>query len=103
MTQSASLYPFSPDLKPERRWGFWIVLVLLTLLIHFLFFLTHVDWGTPKTPPRVDVTQVDPKKLEEIRKRWREQDKSLLLNKNQPRAEKAPDDARYMSDRNIHV
>jgi hypothetical protein len=91
------------DLKPERRWGLWVLVLLLTLLIHFLFFLTHVDWGTPKAPPRVDVTQVDPQKLEEIRKRWREQEKSLLMNKNQPRAEQAPDNARYMSDRNIHV
>lgn len=103
MTQSASVYSLTSDLKPERRWGLWILLLLLTLLIHFLFFLTHVDWGTPKAPPRVDVEKVDPQKLDEIRRHWREQEKSLLLNKNQPRAEQAPDNAKYLSDRNIHV
>jgi outer membrane biosynthesis protein TonB len=107
MTQSASVYSLTSDLtsdlKPGRRWGFWVIVVLLVLLIHFLFFMTHVDWGTPKAPPRVDVEQVDPQKLEQIRRHWRDQEKSLLLNKNQPRAEKAPDNARYMSDRNIRV
>jgi hypothetical protein len=111
MNQSAPVYSLksviseTSELKPERRWGLWIAFVLLTLLIHFLFFLMRVDWILPKTPPRiqVEVNKVDPQKLEQIRQRWREQDKSLLLNKNQPKAEKAPDNARYMSDRNIRV
>lgn len=89
--------------QPERKWGLWILIVLLTLLIHFLFFLTHVDWGTPKAPPRVEVQQVDPQKLEQIRKRWREQEKNILIDKNQPKSDQAPDNARYMSDKNIRV
>lgn len=47
---------------------------------------------------------IDPKKLETIRRQWRE--KSLLLNpskKKAPSDTKAPDDARYFSDRNIRV
>lgn len=103
MTQSAPIYPITAEIQPERRRGLWILVILLTLLIHFLFFLTHVNWGTPKAPPRVDVEQVDPQKLAQIRKHWRDQEKGLLLDQNQPKAEQAPDNARYMSDRNIRV
>jgi TonB family protein len=49
------------------------------------------------------VQQVDPKKLEAIRRQWK--DKPLLLNrdKDKPSEKEAPPDARYMSDRNIRV
>jgi TonB family protein len=103
MAESASLQSFTPDTEPERRWSHWVFLVLLTLLVHFLFLLTRVDWNLPHAPPRVEVQQIDPQKLEEIRRHWREQEKSILMDKNQPRSATAPDHSRYMSDKNIRV
>ncbi len=49
----------------------------------------------------VKIETVDPAKLEAIRRQWKE--RTPLLNRNQLRSEKAPDNARYMSDRNIRV
>lgn len=93
----------------RRRWPLWLTLLLLAIGVHVLFFtsLAHIDWGLPKTPPRVEVTQVDPHKLDAIRKEWKRKDmqeKGLLLDhdKNAPKQE-APEHSRYMSDRNINV
>jgi TonB family protein len=93
----------------RERWPAWLLLLLLALFLHAIFFtsLAHIDWSLPKTPPRVEVTQVDPHKLDAIRKEWKRRDmqeKGLLLDrdKNAPKQE-APDNARYMSDRNIRV
>ncbi len=64
-----------------------------------------MEWSAPlahKTPP-VEIQNIDPRKLETIRRQWK--DKSLLLDqdKSRPSEKEAPPDARYLSDRNIHV
>ena len=88
----------------------WILALLLALLLHALAlegpwarFLTLLR---PAPAPRVEVQQVDPAKLDAIRRKWRESEKSLLLpkDKSRPREKVAPPpDARYQSDRNIRV
>ena len=58
-------------------------------------------------PPPVEIQQIDPRKLEAIRKQWRKQSdpQQLLLDKNKslPSEKMAPPNARYFSDRNIRV
>ncbi len=90
-----------------RNWRTWIIIVLLALLAHLLLFLFRFSWVSPTHPPRVDIHEINQKKLEEIRKQWKKwnQPKQLLLDKNKslPSAKEAPKDARYMSDKNIRV
>ncbi len=98
----------SPSLGPFNRKQSWIVATILALLFHLLLLL-------PKFPglllpevqkkPQIKIQNVDPRKLEEMRRKWRDSEKQLLLNKNssQPNAAEPPPDARYMSDRNIRV
>lgn len=94
---------FAIDDDGDRRpWIKWVVVILLALLCHLLVSLYHMNWENPTAPMPVDIHQVDPAKLDQIRKQWRE--KALLLDKNKAHtAEEAPKDARYFSDRNIRV
>jgi hypothetical protein len=65
-----------------------------------------VSWLGAVRPPRVELQQVDPAKLEAIRQQWkRNQPQGILLDKdkNRPSEKDAPKDARYLSDRNIRV
>jgi hypothetical protein len=79
----------------------WIIAVLLALLLHFLVLLYQAQWLTLPKRASVEVQQIDPAKLEAIRKQW---SKSLLLKPNKAAETKdAPDDARYFSDRNTRV
>lgn len=90
--------------RPKRR--IWLAVALLALLVHLLLFWLHPSWLASPPPRRVEVTQVDPEKLEQIRKQWQnERQRQLLLNKDPslPKSETAPPDARYDSDRNIRV
>lgn len=102
---SEFLHVYSEDPLPSFRWKLWLGIVLVTLLLHLLFFLTKVNWLAPLSAPPIEVQQVDPKKLEAIKKSWANQNKQLLINKDHSKesASEAPKDARYMSDRNIHV
>ena len=87
------------------KWRIWITIGILTLLWHlFLLWLKPV-WQTAPAPPRVEVQQIDPAKLDAIRKQWRNQEKRLLINKDKskPIEQEAPPNARYMSDRNTKV
>lgn len=86
----------SRDLKP------WFIAVLLALLVHLIILLSKLNWPVtaPELPPRVELQQIDTKKLEAIRNAWK---RDLLISKNQPKADSAPADARYESDRNIRV
>lgn len=88
--------------KP-RSWKIWIIFFLLALLFHAILFALRLQWSLPTPPPRVEVQNIDPQKLDAIRRQWKE--KSLLLDKNPslPSSKEAPPDARYMSDRNIRV
>lgn len=67
------------------------------------------EWSPPQILPPVDIQQIDPKKLDAIRRQWRQ--RSLLLDKDktkptepltQEEKEKLKD-ARYFSDRDIRV
>ncbi|MGK5083317.1 TonB C-terminal domain-containing protein [Bdellovibrionota bacterium FG-1] len=89
------------------RWRHWIAAAILALLFHVALLGWHLPdfLIPPATHPRVDIKTVDPRKLEAIRRQWKEREKQLLINKNPatPSAAEPPADARYMSDRNIRV
>jgi len=89
----------------SSRWR-WALFLLLAILFHFLLMSRKVDWSHSPTAPRVEVQQVDPRKLEAIRKQWkRERSRNILIDKDPSRKKEAeaPRDARYFSDRNIRV
>ncbi len=87
----------------------WIIAALLALLFHALLLFPRIPGllfsPSALMPPRIDIKQVDPRKLEQIRRQWHDREKQLLLDKNlhAPTAAEPPPDARYMSDRNIRV
>lgn len=100
------------DLELPRlfSWKSWLPFLLLALLWHAIILWLRPAWTPPLSPPRVEVKQVDPRKLEAIRQKWRQMEKNepkqLLLNKDRSKPKEdvpPPDDARYMSDRNIRV
>jgi hypothetical protein len=83
----------------------WLIILFLTILLHSFFFWVHPTWNASVLPPRVDLQKIDPTKLDAIRKQWKQRERALLLNKDKslPKDQTAPDNARYMSDRNIRV
>ena len=95
------------EFKFRRR--HWILAAILALIFHALILFPEIPGfifnPSALAPPRVDIKQVDPRKLEAIRKQWKSREQQLLLDKNlkSPTAAEAPPDARYMSDRNIKV
>lgn len=95
--------------RPRSARTVWVLAAILALLFHVLLLTPKIPGllfnSSALTPPRVDIKHVDPRKLEAIRKQWRQREKQLLLDKNlkAPTADEAPTDARYMSDRNIRV
>lgn len=95
-------------LDEESRWRLWPAVLALTVLWHLLLFWVQPSWNVPAPPPRVELQQVDPQKLDAIRKQWRareQAEKQLLLNKDKSKpvpSEENPE-ARYMSDRNRRV
>jgi outer membrane biosynthesis protein TonB len=99
--------PTTPTASDDpASWRVWGVIVALTLLWHLVWLRLPRDWAAPLPPPRIEVQQVDPAKLDAIRRQWkRDREKQLLLNKDKsaPKEKEAPEDARYMSDRNIRV
>ncbi len=88
------------SLSPHRL---LLIFLLIAALLHFVLFLQTVSWSPASAPPRVEIQKIDPKKLQDIKQRWKE--KSLLLDRDlSPKSETlAPEDARYFSDRNIRV
>ena len=94
------------DENDQRNWNILLFFIILAVALHLLFFMLKWDWLiTPSPAPRVELQQIDPNKLNAIRKDW--QKKSLLLQ-TQPKTKaqestQAPSDARYISDRNIRV
>ena len=86
---------------PSGSWHTLAVFTALAVLWHVFLFWLRPAWHSPSPPPRVEVTHVDAKKLDAIRRQWKE--RSLLLSKNQRAASEAPADARFESDRNIRV
>lgn len=84
-----------------------IIATAIALLLHLLA-LEYSRWielvGSAGAPAPVAIHEVDPRKLEEIQRQWKE--RALLLQKDRAAPDKtvpAPKDARYMSDRNTRV
>jgi TonB family protein len=100
--------PVFPADLPTIRWRHWLLAAFIALLFHALFLFPKLPFTVDPSalaPPRIDVKQVDPRKLEAIRKQWRNSEKQLLIDKNKAPHVATEDnpDARYMSDRNIRV
>ena len=87
----------------QKKYLIWVLFLVLALIFHGLLFMVKFQWAAPLKPPNVDIQQIDPRKLESIRNKWKE--KSLLLDRNPsiPSEKEAPPDARYFSDRNSKV
>lgn len=85
------------------RWRVWAVIALLSIFWHLAWFSVRPAWRGIQTPPPVEIQSIDPKKLDAIRQKWKE--KPLLLHSDAsiPKADHAPNQARYSSDRNIRV
>ncbi len=88
------------DDEPTHRPWFWIIVILLALLIHGAVSLLKIGNDGGK---RFEVQTVDPAKLAEIRKQIREQQLLISRDKSKPDNTTAPEDARFMSDRNRQV
>ena len=90
----------------------WIIFLFVALVWHVALFSLQVHFPRIAAPSRVEVSRIDPRQLEAIRRKWNErskraqnQQKPILLNKDKsiPNEANAPDNARYMSDRNHTV
>ncbi len=79
----------------------WAITLVLVLILHYIILQLQAQWFTLPKRATVEVQEIDPQKLEAIKKQWA---KSLLLNPN-PTApvQEKPDNARYESEKNIRV
>ena len=93
------------DEVEKPKWRIWIAVGLFTLFWHLLLLWLKPAWQTATVPPRVDIQQIDPAKLDQIRKQWKSRDKQLLIDKDKSKLsdKEAPPNARYMSDKNTKV
>jgi outer membrane biosynthesis protein TonB len=111
--ESGAIAEFPAELSsgpPGEFWyrkRHWIAVAIIALLFHLLILLPKIPGFGLSSParPRIDIQQVDPAKLDAIRKQWKSREQQLLLDKNlhTPTAKEPPPDARYMSDRNMRV
>jgi outer membrane biosynthesis protein TonB len=101
MTQIGIQSEFAAENSVRQK--IWLLFLLFALLFHALLFTLRLDWSTPSPSPRIEVQTVDPKKLDAIRKQWREKNLLVDRDRSKPSEKEAPPDARYMSDRNIRV
>jgi len=93
---------FAIEDEDRSKWRIWILVALLALLIHGVLSLLDIDWHSNPPPMPVEINQVDPQKLAQIRKQWKQ---DILIDKDKSRPSDAtkPKDARYFSDKNINV
>jgi len=106
MTETAIFTSSTQTEQSRQRWKLWLAIAVVSLLLHLLFLSSPAKWlgpGSIALPPRVDVQQIDQRKLDEIRKQWKRQSLLVDRDKNAPSEKEAPKDARYFSDRNIRV
>lgn len=106
VARSLTLYvtETAPSPVEKRALGRWFLLALLALALHLTALYFAPGWFRPLPPPPIEVTQIDPAKLDALKKSWK--DRGFLLSKDKtPPKEKqpAPKDARYESDRNKTV
>ncbi len=90
------------ETSSHHRWKFWLAVLILSLLIHVLFFASRGYFWQAERPSRYEVQEIDPAKLDQIRKQWKEPEKFALGKKDQPETEE-PKNARYASDKNRSV
>ncbi|MBN21546.1 MAG: hypothetical protein CL678_09695 [Bdellovibrionaceae bacterium] len=86
---------------PNRSLKKWLIIVTLTLLLHFLFF--SIPWddflSSSSLPPSMPISQIDPNQLKEIKKKWKQ--KFVLQN---PKKESTrPKNAKFLSKTNQTV
>jgi TonB family protein len=98
----------TPSLPRETSEGLFsnrilLAFLLLAALLHIVLFFYKVSWLPTKPIPRVEIQKIDPRKLQEIKKKWKE--KGLLLDRDSHSQSEtvAPENSRYFSDRNIRV
>lgn len=94
----------SRDSLPTESYKKWVPIFICTLLFHTIFLLLlskiHI-FSSPTNLLPVDITPVAPETLQSIKDKAK---RSFLLNpKSLPTTEKAPENARYETERNIHV
>ena len=64
---------FESDSGKSVRWLIWTLFLLLALIIHVLIFRIPWEWTPLTAPPRVEIQQIDPRKLDAIRKQWKDE------------------------------
>ena len=79
--------------------------LLLAALLHLAVFPTTVRFtSNPSVSPELEVVSIAPSELKELRDRYYPKNHNIVVPKSDtPRSDTAPDDARYLSDRNIRV
>jgi TonB family protein len=94
--------------QENRSYKILLLFFFLAALLHALFFQLDLDWlkttwHPVASPPPVELQNIDPTRLQQIKRQWK--DKSLLVDRdpNAARSDTAPENARYFSDRNIRV
>jgi hypothetical protein len=89
--------PSTVERRPFKRWVF---LAVLALALHLLALYFSPTWYRPPPPPPIEVQQIDMKKLEAIKRGWKERGFLLSKDPKAPKDKTVPKDARYESDRN---
>lgn len=103
---SLALYVAETAPSPFERlaWLRWFLLALLAALLHILLLFFAPGLYRPAPPAPVEVTQIDPAKLDAIRNQWKERGFLLSKDENKPKDQtETPKNARYESDRNRKV
>jgi len=91
----------------STRWKTGFVFFLLAALFHLILLgisllAFKILKETPSAPAPIEIQNFSPKQLAQIRKQWKQ--KGILINPDHsPSREKAPPNARYESNKNMHV
>jgi TonB family protein len=106
LEKSLTLYVTETDPSPieKRSFGRWVVLALLVLALHLIALYFTPNLFRPAPPPPIEVQEIDPAKIAAVKNSWKQ--KGFLLSKDpeKPKTKtKAPENARYESDRNRTV
>lgn len=91
----------TPTIKTIRVFVFIFIAILWHLLFLTLPWNKLLQNHKRNQPLPVELTQIDPKTLSQIKKSWDE--KPLLLDQNQVSSNEIPENSRFMSARNIKV
>ncbi len=85
----------------KRKIVRWLLLALAAFLLHLFFFWVMPRFAPTVPSPPVEVTQIDPAKLQAVKNRWKERGFLLSKDEKTPKTKTPePKNARYESDRN---